>query len=131
MPTRKRPDSPMPRRCHLQARRAKGSRTPVAPPYARPSLQRAAAALQRRPVCLPPFVVAARTLNSADAGKEARTLPFVVTSSTSPFHLAFPMAIVKPPFVVRAETHSLVATSTLLLVVAASTMLFRSRQRIP
>ena len=80
---------------------------------------------------IPPFVVAARTLNSAEAGNEAWTLPLVVRSSISPLHLALPMATVTPPFVVRPEAHSLVATSTFPLVVEASTTLFRSRPRIP
>src|SRR6267154_1486036 len=48
-------------------------------------------------VWIPPFVVAARTLNSADAGNEACTLPLVVVSSISPLHLALPMATVAPP----------------------------------
>ena len=82
-------------------------------------------------VWIPPFVVAARTLNSADAGNEACTLPLVVATSISPVHLAFPIVTLTLPFVVRAEAHSLVATSTLPLVVVASTTLFSSRQRIP
>ena len=66
-----------------------------------------------------------------EAGNEACTLPLVVSSSISPLHLALPIATVTPPFVVRPETHSLVVTSTLPLVVAASTTLFRSWPRIP
>src|SRR5215813_1205454 len=82
-------------------------------------------------VWMPPFVVAALTSNSAEAGNLTSTLPLVVASSSSPLHLALPMDTFTPPLVVRAEAHSLVETSTLPLVVAASTTLLRSRQRIP
>src|SRR5579863_3417708 len=82
-------------------------------------------------VCTPPLVVEARTENSAPEGSVTFTLPFVVISSSSPSHLALPIATRTPPFVVRAEAHSLVETSTFPFVVAASTTLFKSRQCTP
>src|SRR5205807_10228283 len=79
-------------------------------------------------VLILPFVVDASNLNSAAAGSVTSTLPFVVFTSNSPFHFALPMDTRTPPFVVLADVHSLVETSTLPFVVAASTTLFRSRQ---
>src|SRR5437016_8396517 len=79
-------------------------------------------------VLIPPFVVVASSLNSAEAGRTTSTLPFVLVTRNSPFHFASPIDTRIPPFVVVAEAHSLVATSTFPFVVAASTTLFRSRQ---
>src|SRR5215469_15215412 len=78
-------------------------------------------------VLIPPLVVAACSLNSAEAGRVTSTLPFVLATRSSPFHLALPMDTRIPPFVVVAEAHSLVETSTLPFVVAASTTLARLR----
>src|SRR5580693_9228034 len=55
------------------------------------------------------------------------TLPFVVLTFSSPVHFAPPMDTRILPFVVVAEAHSLVETSTLPLVVVASTTLARFR----
>src|SRR5690242_7299072 len=74
---------------------------------------------------MPPFVVDASTLNSAEGGKVTSTLPLVVSSSSWPFHLALPMETRTPPLVVLAEAHSLVETSTSPFVVAACTTLSR------
>src|SRR5205085_1639093 len=82
-------------------------------------------------VLIPPFVVVASSLNSAEAGRTTSTLPFVLVTRNSPFHFASPIDTRIPPFVVVAEAHSLVATSTFPFVVAASTTLFRSRQNTP
>src|SRR5277367_427393 len=80
---------------------------------------------------IPPLVVLASTLNSAEAGSVTSTLPLVVISSNSPLHLALPMDTRTPPLVVFAEAHWLVETSTLPLVVAASTTLSRLTQWTP
>src|SRR5262245_29257874 len=80
---------------------------------------------------MPPLVVAALTSNSAEAGSLTSTLPLAVASSSSQDQLALPMETVTPPLVVLADAHSLVETSTFPLVVAASTTLLRSRQRMP
>jgi len=48
-----------------------------------------------------PFVVEARTLNSAEAGSDTVIPPLVVASSSSPFQPAFPMVTSTCPFVVR------------------------------
>src|SRR5215472_4591779 len=74
---------------------------------------------------MPPFVVPSSSVNSAAAGSVTSTLPFVVLSFSSPLHFALPMDTWIPPFVVDAEAHSLVETSTLPFVVAASTTLAR------
>src|SRR5580704_12553223 len=79
-------------------------------------------------VLIPPLVVAASTLNSAEDGSVTFTLPFVVISSNSPLHFALPIDTRTPPFVVFAEAHSLVDTSTSPLVVAASTTLSNRTQ---
>src|SRR5271169_2562211 len=79
-------------------------------------------------VRIPPLVVLASTLNSAEAGSVTSTLPFVVISSNSPLHLALPMDTRTPPLVVLAEAHSLVETSTSPLVDAACTTLSKFRQ---
>src|SRR6476646_1748663 len=79
-------------------------------------------------VRMPPLVVAASTLNSAEAGSVTSTLPLGVSSSSSPLHLALPMDTRTPPLVVLAEAHSLVETSTSPLVVAACTTLSKFRQ---
>src|SRR5690348_14231615 len=77
---------------------------------------------------MPPFVVDAFTLNSAEGGKVTSTLPLVVSSSSWPFHFALPMETRTPPLVVRAEAHSPVETSTSPFVVAACTTLSKLRQ---
>src|SRR5215472_19384266 len=74
---------------------------------------------------MPPFVVPSSSVNSAAAGSVTSTLPFVVLSFNSPLHFALPMDTWIPPFVVDAEAHSPVETSTLPFVVAASTTLSR------